>query len=60
MTKTEYRIIGSSDYDQVQKEIELRLECGWKLQGGIAIVANDGGSVRFYAQAIVREYVEDV
>ena len=54
----EYKIVASDDYELLQKSINIYLDRGWKVQGGISACATIGGirnpAKLQYVQAIIK------
>lgn len=49
----EYTILSNSSYAALSGEVMIKLDEGWKLQGGVAIAVNSKNE-NSYAQAMVR------
>lgn len=50
----QYRVLTNYSSSGLEESVIAYLEKGWVLHGGIAIAANDGGSIKSYAQAMVK------
>ena len=53
MNYPEYIILSNSSYAALSGEVMIKLDEGWKLQGGVAMTTN-AKNERTFAQAMVR------
>ena len=53
MNYPEYTILSNSSYAALSGEVMIKLDEGWKLQGGVAIAVNRKNE-NTYAQSMVR------
>ena len=53
MNYPEYTILSNSSYAALSGEVMIKLDEGWKLQGGVAIAVNSKNE-NTYAQSMVR------
>lgn len=53
MNYPEYTILSNSSYAVLSGEVMIKLDEGWKLQGGVAIAVNSKNE-NTYAQSMVR------
>lgn len=50
-----YSVVQHSDIKSFQKFVNIAIEQGWKLQGGMSIGYNSTGKVLIYCQAMITE-----